>query len=348
MDNFVILKAANYYANCMISIAKIRKLPNGKYKILSKDNKSLGIFTSKEKAQKRLNQIEYFKKFDHSDADDNFVIDLTDLEELTFSAFMRKLRKATSEDKVHYFLKLFKKEMDLAIKNKIQKPEKVALQNSLIKYNKRYKIRLKKEILKNASISELGNANQIAKYLASIIKLTISRISKESRPKAIAKLVEKFKNIDIVDISSKNLPNSAAIGQSISFVKNILFNHDASFVSNVLKDLISILNSDVNFADINNADIVSNQREYRNDNKDSYLNEANRSSIAPYMDPSRTYPDQNVHKPLSSQYSTRENYDQELKMSDDKIIMPNVGLYDNSGPMKGIGPVESPGGFIHL
>jgi hypothetical protein len=28
--------------------------------------------------------------------------------------------------------------------------------------------------------------------------------------------------------------------------------------------------------------------------------------------------------------------------------MPNVGLYDNSGPMKGIGPVESPGGFIHL
>lgn len=344
MHNLIFLKAYNYYQDCMlISTAKIRKMPDGKYKVLSEKGKSLGIYPSKVQAKKRLQQIEFFKH--KNNANDGKIIDLVDLEEFTYSAFMRKLRKASSDEQTLYFLKLFKEEMDACIKKKLQKPEKVALQKAVLKFNKKYQIKLPKKILKTAAITELGDANQISKYLASIIKLTISRMSKESRPKAIAKLVDKFKNLNVLEIANKKMPASAAIGQSISFVKNILFNHDATFVHNVLKNLVILLNSDINFADINNADIVSNQRDYRYDNKDSYLNEANRSSIAPYMDPARTYPDKD-YPSLSEQSPTRQNYNQEKKFNTD-IIMPNVGLYDNSGPMKGIGPVESPGGLIY-
>lgn len=344
MDNLIFLKAYEYYQDCMlISTAKIRKMPNGKYKVLSEKGKSLGVYPSKIQAKKRLQQIEFFKH--KNNANDGKIIDLSDLEEFTYSAFMRKLRKACSDEQTLFFLKLFKEEMDLSVKKKLQKPEKVALQKAVLKFNKKHQIKLPKKILKTAAITELGDANQISKYLASIIKLTISRMSKESRPKAIAKLIDKFKNLNILEIANKKMPASAAIGQSISFVKNILFNHDATFVHNVLKNLVILLNSDINFADVNNADIVSNQRDYRYDNKDSYLNDANRSSIAPYMDPSRTYPDRD-YPLLREQSSTRQNYNQEKKFNTD-IIMPNVGLYDNSGPMKGISPVESPGELIY-
>jgi len=345
MNSSILLKAYNYYNDCMlISTAKIRKLPNGKYKILSEKGKSLGVYDSKIKAKNRLKQIEFFKY--KNNANDFKVINLNKLEEFSYSAFMRKLRQEASKQQVLYFLKLFKEEMDSSIKNKLQKPEKIALQKAVLKFNKKYKISLPKKILKNAAITELGDALQISKYLASIIKLTISRMAKESRPKAISRLIEKFKNINVSEVANKKMPASAAIGQSISFVKNILFNHDATFVHNVLKNLVILLSNDSNYADVNNADIVSNQREYRYDNKDSYLNDANRSSFAPYLDSSRVYPDKVVYPSLSEQSPTRENYKQKKNISDN-IIMPNVGLYDNSGPIKGVGPVESPGGLIY-
>jgi len=41
--------------------AYIRKLPNGKYRVYSEKGKNMGTFDSKEKAQKHLREIEYFK-----------------------------------------------------------------------------------------------------------------------------------------------------------------------------------------------------------------------------------------------------------------------------------------------
>jgi hypothetical protein len=39
------------------------------------------------------------------------------------------------------------------------------------------------------------------------------------------------------EISSKQLPESSALGQAITFVKHILFNHDSRYVKEVLLSL---------------------------------------------------------------------------------------------------------------
>ena len=39
----------------------IRKLPSGKYKVLSESGRSMGTYDTKEKAEKRLKTIEMFK-----------------------------------------------------------------------------------------------------------------------------------------------------------------------------------------------------------------------------------------------------------------------------------------------
>lgn len=290
--------------------------------------KHMGTFTSKDKANKRLKQIEYFKSFDHNEAKD--VIDLTDAEELSYSAVMRKLRKAASESQVLTFIKIFKKECDLAFKNKLNKPEKVALQNTIVKFNKIHKIKFKEEILKNASIAELGSPEQIGKYLSNIVRFTISKMPSEKRDSAISKLKQKFNSMDVSDISSKNMPSSAAIGSAITFVKHVLFNHDSEFIKKVLSSLISSL-SDSNSA--NDGTIVSNER----DNVYG-LGEVTRSSFAPFLDIDTRY----EYKDLDRQSPTRE----ESIKSDNNTTTnstPSSGMYDNSGIMHGIGPVESPG-----
>ncbi len=52
----------------MIKEGKIRKLPNGKYRVLSEKGKNLGTFPSKEQAKRRLRQVEYFKHVKANDA----------------------------------------------------------------------------------------------------------------------------------------------------------------------------------------------------------------------------------------------------------------------------------------
>src|SRR5271169_3810658 len=124
----IVQLADNYEQRCqesMVKIARVRKLPNGKYRVLSQKGKNLGTFDSERAAKKHLKQVEYFKYLDRSHADDDqtSIIDLTDADEFTYSAIMRKLRQKASKDQVKEFLKLFKIQFDRAVKEKIKKPE---------------------------------------------------------------------------------------------------------------------------------------------------------------------------------------------------------------------------------
>ena len=133
MDN-LLNQTQIYYNIC--KEAYIKKLPNGKYRVLSEKGRNLGTYTSKTKAKNRLKEIEMFK---HMNKDSNSVIDLTEIDEFTYSAIVRYLRKNTKDIQTKFFLKLFKKEFDRAINKKLQEPDKVALQNTLVKYNKVFK-----------------------------------------------------------------------------------------------------------------------------------------------------------------------------------------------------------------
>lgn len=241
IDSIVKL-ADSYYNNCqqMVKVSRIRKLPDGKFRAVSRDGKNLGTYKSREAAKKKLKQDEYINSFDHSESNDK-VIDLTDAEEFAYSAVMRKLREKASQEQVLLFLKLFKLNFDNAVKKKLQKPERVALQNALVKFNKIHKVKLDKDLIKNASVSELGNAEQVGRYLSDIVKFTIAKMHQDKRLLAVQKLKQKFMLMSENEIAQKNLPESAAVGQSITFVKHVLFNHDAKYIRDVLNALVRYL-----------------------------------------------------------------------------------------------------------
>lgn len=244
LDEIVQL-ADNYYEICcpqIVKNARVRRLPNGKWRVLSQKGKNLGTFDSERAAKKHLKEVEYFKHLDKSDAqDDKSIIDLTRAEEFAYSAIMRQIRQHASKDQVKIFLKLFKIEFDRAVKSKFKKPERIALQNSLVKFDKIHKIKLDKKLIKNAAVSELGDSRAVGAYLANIIHFILNRIPADKRLQARDSLKQKFALMGESEIASKHLPDSAAIAQSITFVKHVLFNHDANYVREVLNSLVNSL-----------------------------------------------------------------------------------------------------------
>lgn len=224
----------------LMTLARIRKLPNGRYRVLSEKGKNLGTSNSKSDAEKRLQQVEYFKHKDDNKVEDkeSKIIDLTDADDFSYSAIMRKLRQKASKERVLEFLKQYKNHFDKAVKNKLQKPEKIALQNALIKFNKTHPIKVKKKLVKSAAVSELGNPALVGKYLADIVKFTLNRLPLESRAPAIESLRKKFYSFNADEIANKNLPATSSIGQSITFVKHVLFNHDPQYVREVINNIV--------------------------------------------------------------------------------------------------------------
>lgn len=101
--------------------------------------------------------------------------------------------------------------------------------------------------------------------------------------------------------------------------------------------------------DTNNADIVDNSR-LNSDWRGSYLNDADISSFAPYLDYNRQWPYNPVYDYKYQQYPTRNNHDLEAESPDkgkqDEI--PMVGLYDNDAGVHGVGPVDVGGGFVQV
>jgi hypothetical protein len=241
-----IVQLADNYQQCcqeMVKIARVRKLPNGKWRVLSQKGKNLGTFDSERAAKKHLKEVEYFKHLDKSNVEDDIslVIDLTKAEEFAYSAIMRQMRQKAPKNQVKIFLKLFKLEFDKAVKNKLKKPERVALQNALVKFDKIHKIKLDKKLIKNASVSELGDSVAVGTYLANIVHFILNRVPSDKRLQARDNLKQKFALMGESEIASKHLPDSAAIAQSITFVKHVLFNHDAGYIREVLNSLVSAL-----------------------------------------------------------------------------------------------------------
>lgn len=99
--------------------------------------------------------------------------------------------------------------------------------------------------------------------------------------------------------------------------------------------------------DKNEADIVSNQREYKSDNRDSYLDEAQRSSFSPYLSHTQQYPYDNVYLEINDQSPTRQNYQSIIEYDNKEQDVPMVGIYNNNAGIMGAGPAENVGGFIY-
>lgn len=99
--------------------------------------------------------------------------------------------------------------------------------------------------------------------------------------------------------------------------------------------------------DENDADIVSNEREYKGDNRDSFLEEAQRGSFAPYLDHTKQAPADALYNYINDQSQTRENYNQPIKKHEDDDVIPQVGVFNNDAGIQGFGPTINMTGFIY-
>lgn len=101
--------------------------------------------------------------------------------------------------------------------------------------------------------------------------------------------------------------------------------------------------------DENKADIVSNEREYIGDNRDTYLDESRQDSFAPYLDHTKQAPADSPYNYIMEQSPTRQNYPAYKSIkehSEQGNEVPQVGVYNNDAGMFGAGPVFPSGGFI--
>jgi hypothetical protein len=187
--------------------------------------------------QQGLNRLAKSKSLGGRDS----VIDLTGIDEFAYSAIMRKLRSEAQPEQVKNFLKIFKAYFDGAVKARKHSPEKIALQKAVVRFGKLYKVKLDKAMIKSAAISELGNAELVGRYLSDIVRFIMNRIPAEKRQQATEVLKKKFSNLSEIEISSKVLPQAAAYGQAITFVKHVLFNQDSKYVRTVLDSLVKSL-----------------------------------------------------------------------------------------------------------
>lgn len=102
--------------------------------------------------------------------------------------------------------------------------------------------------------------------------------------------------------------------------------------------------------DENSADIVSNEREYIGDNRDSFLDEGHQGSFAPYLNVTRQNPMDAVYNFIVDQAPTRENYSKDKPIKEHNLqedVVPLVGVYDNDAGGRGFGPTDNNGGFIY-
>jgi len=240
----LLIKAEQYYDACseIKKVAFIQKLPSGEYRVVSKKGRNFGTYHSKEDAEKRLKQIEFFRfrnrfKFRKKKASDA-AIDLTNIVDFSLSSIMRELNKKADHDQVQSFLRIFKDLFDKAVIKKIENPSKYALSEALTEFNKINKLKINSDLVKNANLQELGDAKRVGKYLADIIRFTLTRISPEKRPMAMQKVKQKIYTLSDAEIAHKKLPASASMGQSITFVKHVLFNHDPSYVREVINNIV--------------------------------------------------------------------------------------------------------------
>ena len=141
VNNLDLIAAIDIFSTAaIIKNSFIRKLPNGKYRVVSRKGKNLGTYKTKEEASARLRAIEFFK---HKKASDN-TIDLSDLEDLSYSAIMRVLRKNADYEIISSFLSIYKQIFDSLVKNEMDNPADKTLPITLMIFGQLYSVKLPK------------------------------------------------------------------------------------------------------------------------------------------------------------------------------------------------------------
>ena len=81
---------------------------------------------------------------------------------------------------------------------------------------------------------------EAAKIIAAITNLLLVRVNIEKRQNYINKIKQKMTGLkgEVSLISNKSMPSGAAIGQTVSLVKNLLNGKPPGYIASVLNELI--------------------------------------------------------------------------------------------------------------
>lgn len=213
----------DFYNLCVVKLAFIRKLPNGKYRVVSRKGKNLGTYDSKSSAEQRLKEVEFFK---HKNATKE------EKPELTYSSIMRFLNKNCDPETINDFQKTFKENFDRLYLAGEEEPENKALEIALTTLDK---------IKKKASAIDLGDPEQAGGHLAQIVRFLLTRINPEKRAKAIQTMRKKIYYLNEYNIAGKKTPPSSSMGQSLTLLKTILLEHNPQYIRAVLNAIVRSL-----------------------------------------------------------------------------------------------------------
>ena len=202
------MKLNNVANNFTNKLSEIDKLPNGNFKI-SLEPKLI---------------VKASKKIKISKADD-----------FTYSAVTRLLRKELDDKDLRKFQELYRKNFEEIYLSDAKELEKTSLKKTLIELQE--ELNLEIDIVKKANLEQLGTPEEVGKYLANIVKFTLQRIKPESRKLSMLKLKKKIFLLNENELAGKKMPASAAMGNSITFIKHILFNQSSKYIREVLNNI---------------------------------------------------------------------------------------------------------------
>lgn len=228
----------------MIKLSYIKQLSDGKWRVYSRSGKNLGTYNSKSKAEKRLQQVEMFKhmkkdeeKKKRKKAFVSIIDSFNNVDETkTFSSVMRDINKDNPDD-VKDNMRLFKETFDNALINDIDEPDKVAL----IKMLRRKKASDNTMFKFAQTIVEMGDPILAGKTIANVIKFLIRNLPESQRNNSLKTLRDRVISLSEYEISSKEVPPSAALGQSVAFIKNMLSGKNPNYVRNVLSNTVKFM-----------------------------------------------------------------------------------------------------------
>lgn len=81
----------------------------------------------------------------------------------------------------------------------------------------------------------------VAKQIKGIIDVMVGRMSPEAQRRAYPNIKNRINNLNILELNGKKSPGGAAIGISITLIKNILNGRDPMFINAVIKELSKYL-----------------------------------------------------------------------------------------------------------
>lgn len=105
-----------------------------------------------------------------------------------------------------------------------------------------YDRKIENILIKNAQTAiNMGDPAMAGKSIADIVRFLMKRVPPDKRGIYTQKLRKKIWDIDELTLSSKKLPASASMGQSITFIKTILIGHRPFYIRDVLSSIVKNL-----------------------------------------------------------------------------------------------------------